>query len=296
MIEIKNVIFTKSEVNFIKCILCFINYILPLRLKFASESYVAFYDNEEESLITLEKDSNSYTRFKITKLFLEENSANIARELANYVITKYRAQGANSFYIAADEKQFDLLNIFKNELNFRECGWEYLYKITNISPNYVKFLKPVKQEAIKDICKFYNENINSFNRPMFHRSEYQFTNGCKKFYFDKDGEILGYFEVTTKNNLDYYINFVIDFAYNVYFMDAIKYIYSKLKNKNKKCNVFIKVKDYFMNSKDINLILKENNIELVSKSKILAKDYYKLIKDKSIFKSAKIIFNDPTTA
>ena len=122
MIEIKNVIFTKSEVNFIKCILCFINYILPLRLKFASESYVAFYDNEEESLITLEKDSNSYTRFKITKLFLEENSANIARELANYVITKYRAQGANSFYIAADEKQFDLLNIFKNELNFRECG------------------------------------------------------------------------------------------------------------------------------------------------------------------------------
>ena len=101
MIEIKNIIFAKSEVNFIKCILCFINYILPLRLKYAPESYVAFYENKEESLITLEKDSNSHTRFKITKLFLEENSANIARELANYVITKYRAQGANSFYIAS---------------------------------------------------------------------------------------------------------------------------------------------------------------------------------------------------
>lgn len=296
MIEIKNIIFAKSEINFIKCFLCFINYVLPLRLKFASESYIAYYENKEESLITLEKDSKSHTRFKITKLIMEENSAAIARELSNFVITKYRAQGANSFYIVADEQQIDLLNIFKNELNFRECGYEYLYKISNLTNSYIKFLKPAKKELKRNICKFYNENINSFNRPMFHRSEYQFFDKCMKYYFDKDGEILGYFEVATKNNQDFYINFVIDCAYNVYLMDAIKFIYSKLKQKNKKFNLYIKVKDYFINSKEINSILKENNMELVSKSKILAKDYYKLIKDESIFKSAKIIFNDPTTA
>ena len=41
--------------------------------------------------------------------------------------------------------------------------------------------------------------------------------------------------------------------------------------------------------------LNENNVELISKSQILAKDYYKQIKDNSIFNNAKIIFNDPTT-
>ena len=296
MIEIKNIIFAKPEVNFIKCFLCFINYVLPLRLKFLSESYVAYYKNKEEGLITLEKDSKSQTRFKITKLFVEENSTLIASELSNYVITKYRAQGANTFYIVIDEKQADLLNIFKHELNFRECGFEYLYKISNISNNYIKFLKPIKNDIIKDICKFYNDNINSFNRPVFQRFNHQFSNKCMKFYFEKDGEILGYFEVATKNNVDFYINFIIDFAYNVYLMDAIKYIYSKIKQKNKKFNVYVKIKDYFINSKELNAILKENGIEQVSVGRILAKDYYKPIKDESIFKNAKIIFNDPTTA
>ncbi len=297
MIEIKNIIFAKSEVNFIKCFLCFINYILPLRMKFASESYVAFCDNQEESLITLEKDSKSYTRFKITKLILEENSTSIARELSNYVITKYRAQGANSFYIVVDERQVELLNIFKNELNFRECGIEYLYKVQNLSNNYIKILKPLKNNIKKEVTKFYNDNINSFNRPLFNRCEYQFlNNNCMNFYFNKDSEILGYFEVSTKNNVDFYINFVIDFAYNVYLMDAVKYIYSKLKQKYKKFNLYIKVKDYFMNSKELNAILKENNIEQISKGRILAKDYYKEIKNDLLFKSAKIIFVDPTTA
>ena len=51
-----------------------------------------------------------------------------------------------------------------------------------------------------------------------------------------------------------------------------------------------------MNSKELIAILNENNMEFISKSQILAKDYYKEIKQESLFKNTKIIFNDPTIA
>ena len=124
--------------NFVKELICFINHILPLKLKFANESFVALEDKKTEALITLDKDSNSFTRLKITKLILEENSTSIACQLVNYVISRYRAQGASSFYVVVDEKQADVLNIFQNELNFRACGFEYLYKIDSISASTIR--------------------------------------------------------------------------------------------------------------------------------------------------------------
>jgi len=297
MIEIKNIVFTKCKMNFLTEFICFINHILPLRLKFANESFVILSNNKIEALITLDKDSKSISRLKIIKLILEENSTFLACQLVNYVISRYRAQGASSFYVVVDEKQVDLLNIFQNELNFRACGFEYLYKINSINTNTTMYLKPFKKEHTKEVCNFYNENINSFNRMLFARQNYQFSNNCQKYIFSEENDkILAYFEVATKNNLDFYINFSIDFAYNVYLIDAIKIIYAKIKQKNKNANLYIKVKDYFMNSKELIAILNENNMEFVSKSKILAKDYYKAIKENDILKNAKIVFSDPTIA
>ena len=43
--------------------------------------------------------------------------------------------------VVIDEKKADLLNMFKNELNFRHCGCEYLYKIKPINTSYDLFLK-----------------------------------------------------------------------------------------------------------------------------------------------------------
>ena len=279
-----------------KHFLCFINHLLPLRLKFAKESFVALVDNKEKGIITLEKDSKSTTRFKITKLILEEGHSSLAHQLTNYVITRYRAMGAHTFYAVVDENQNDLINIFKDETGFRDCGSEYLYKINSINNDSTILLKSLKEENIKDCAKFYNENITSFNRHLFARDEYQFRNNCLKYIFSDEDKILGYFEVATKNNTDFYINFSIDCAYGVYLLDALKFIYSKIQRKTKNFNLYIKIKDYFINSKELITILNENNFHFVSKSRILAKDFYREIKELDILKHAKIIFNDPTTA
>ena len=298
MVEIKNIVFVSYGLNFLKCVLCFINHLLPLRLKFANESFVALVDGKKSALITVDKDSRSYTRFKITKLILEVGSASVAPQLVNYVISRYRAQGANSFYVVVDEKHVDLLNIFKNEMNFRTCGFEYLFKVNQLNMAQSLSFRPFKKEYTNEICNFYNENINSYNKMLFSRQNYQFNTPYYKyvFYNDDETKILGYFEVATKNGVDFYINFSIDFAYNIYIIDAIRFIYAKLKHKHKNFNLYIKIKDYFMNSKELLAILKENNIEFVSKSEILAKDYYREIKELNLFKNTKIIFNDPTTA
>lgn len=298
MIEIKNIIFTKCKMNFLKAIFCFVNHLLPLRLKYLNESFVILNDNHEEGLITLDKDSKSYKRFKITKLFLEENSTFLAKQLVNYVISRYRAMGANSFYVVIDEKQADLLNIFKNELNFRNCGYEFLYKVNSLDTQTNITLKSFKKENVKEVTAFYNSNINSFNKVVFAREEAQFFNNCYKyiFYNEDNSKIIGYFEVATKNMHDFYINFSIDFAYNVYLIDAIRFIYSLFKHKVKTFDMYIKVKEYFLNSKELNAILNENNFELISKNQILAKDYYREIKQNDLFKNTRIIFNDPTLA
>ncbi len=298
MIEVKNIIFIKPEFNLIRCISCFINHLLPLRLKFKNESFSILIDKKVQGTITLDKDVKSYTRFKITKLILEENTSFIYKQLVNYVTARYRAMGATQFYVVADEKDVQLLNIFRNELNFRVCGYEYLFKVNLPDTNSSVILKPVKNELIANICEFYNQNINSYNRILFSRQNYQFKNNCNKYvFFDEEkNKVLGYFEVATKNNFDFYINFTIDFAYNIYLTDAVKFINSRLKQKYKKYCLYIKVKDYFMNSKELIAILNENNSQLVSKGQILAKDYYKEIKETNFFKNTKIIFNDPTTA
>lgn len=298
MVEIKNIVFTSCGFNFIKHALCFINHLLPLKLKFTNESYIALVDDKKTALVTFDKDSKSHTRFKITKLILEEYCADVSKQLINFVISKYRAQGANSFYVVVDERQADLLSIFKNEMSFRACGFEYLYKINCPNTTQHISLRPFKQNRVNEIRSFYNENINSFNKFLFSRENYQFKNNFEKyiFYNDDETKLLGYFEVATKNNSDFYINFSIDFAYNIYIIDAIRFIYSKLKQKHKNFNLYIKIKDYFMNSKELLAILKENNMEFISKSEILAKDFYREIKENNLFKNAKIIFNDPTTA
>ena len=104
MTEIKNIVFTDCKKNPLTRFFCFINYLLPLRLKYANESFVALNDNIQQGLITLVKDTKSHTRFKITKLILEENSTSIANQLVNYVISRYRAMGAHAFYVVVDEK------------------------------------------------------------------------------------------------------------------------------------------------------------------------------------------------
>ena len=80
-----------------------IHYLLPLKLKFLKETYVAADENKVYGLISLEKDDSNPKRLKISQLFLRENSVEYAELLINYVVNKFLAKGAESFFVVVDE-------------------------------------------------------------------------------------------------------------------------------------------------------------------------------------------------
>ena len=62
-----------------------INRILPLQLKFASDSYVAFDENKVCGLITLKQQEKNPQSWRISKLFLDENGYDIGRQLVSFL-------------------------------------------------------------------------------------------------------------------------------------------------------------------------------------------------------------------
>lgn len=290
----------------------FIHYFLPLRAKFLSESFVAYEKGKIQGFITLEKDEKSRKRLKITKIFLEENSFDIGKLLVQYVISRYCAMGAVSYNVVVEDIRTDLLTLFINGCSFRNNAKEFIYKIDNKSllsddtyePEGFRFYRNIKSS---DVCRLYNSNINSYQRHSFLRSKEQFepdfasglVNKTSFSYVLEDelkDRVYGYFNISTYNNTDYILDFVLDGSFEIYFEDALLFISSCLSKRVKKWNLYIKIKSYFMNYKFFREYCDSKGFEFVKLSSVLTKDYLKEIKENSLINSAKIVFNDITPA
>ena len=304
--------FELEKSGFAPKIVSFVNYFLPLRAKFLSESYVAYENNKIQGFITLEKDKKNRKRLKITKIFLEENAFDIGKLLVQYVVSRYCAMGAVSYKVVVEDLRTDLLTLFINGCNFRNTAKEYLYKLessfiserdTSSSEGF-RFYRNTKSA---DVCKLYNSNINSCQRLSFLRNKEQFepdfacgiSDRISFSYVLEDGQkdkIYGYFNISTYNNHDYILDFVLDNSFEVYFEDALLFISNCLSKRVKKWNLYIKIKSYFVNYKVFKEFCESKGFELMKSSCILTKDYLKEIKENSLINSAKIIFNDITPA
>ncbi len=96
-----------------------IHYLLPLKLKFLKESYAVIDNGRIYGLITLEADECNRKKLKISQLFLEENSIEYGELLINYVVNKFLAKGAESFYVVVDEIDERMLKLFCDVCKFR---------------------------------------------------------------------------------------------------------------------------------------------------------------------------------
>lgn len=327
MTQIKNIIFcSRSKLkNALKCagfeftksdfgpyLIDFIHHLLPLRMKFLSESFVALEGGKVQGLITLEKDNKSRKRLKITRLFLEQNSCDTGKLLVDYVVSRYSAMGAFSYQVVVEDKREDMLCLFIDGCGFRNNAAEYMYKIQscdidcneNAHPEGFKFYK---NSAATEASRLYNSNINSYQRHNFARTAEQFSPEFAQGMKDKisysylledeqKGRVYGYFSVYTFNNCDFVLDFVLDRGFEIYFSDALSFIAHILSKRTKNWNLFVKVKSYFSNYESFKTHLETNNYPLVKSSCILTKDFLKEARQGGLLNSAKIIFNDITPA
>ena len=314
--KLKNVLkdtgFEFEKQAFTPSVIAFIHHFLPLRMKFLSESYVAYEKDKILGLITLEKDEKSRKRLKITRVFLEQNSLDIGKLLLEYVITRYCAMGAVSYQVVVEDTRADLLSLFIDGCGFRKSAAEYLYRLQkenlkyneNITPEGFKFYKNIR---VSEVCKLYNANIHSYLRPNFMKTREQFepdfacgisdkTSFAYTLEDEQKGKVYGYFNITTYNNTDYVLDFVLDSAFEIYFEDALSFVARSLDKRTKKWNLYIKIKSCFSNYKTFKEYMEFNNFALVKSSSILTKDYLREIREKNLLNSAKIVFNDITPA
>lgn len=314
--KLKNILehkgFEFDKQAFAPSLVAFVHHFLPLRMKFLCESYVAYEKGKILGLISLEKDEKNPKRLKITRVFLEQNSFDIGKLLVQYVVSRYCAMGAVSFQVVVENSKSDLLSLFIDGCGFRKNADEYLYKIENTDlPNTAEInyegFNFYKNIRVSEVCRLYNTSINSYQRHSFARVKKQFEPDFASGISDKTsfsyvledeqkGRVYGYFNISTYNNADYVLDFVLDGAFEIYFQDALMFIANSLSKRTKKWNLYVKIKTYFSNYKVFKEYMELKGYKPVKSSSILTKDYLKEIKENSLLKSAKIVFNDITPA
>ena len=106
-----------------------LHHLLPLKFKFLPESYILEENKNIKGLITVAPVRRNQSKMEIQKLFFEENAYSEAAELVQYVVSRYKAQGAFSILVKVDSYLPDLLSTFVSKCGFSQISYEKLWKV-----------------------------------------------------------------------------------------------------------------------------------------------------------------------
>ncbi len=284
-----------------------INRILPLSLKFASDSYVAIEDNRICGLVTLKPQEKNPQSWRISKLFLDENGYDVGRQLVSFAIAKYGAMGANTFMVKVDEDHEELLELFSKGCGFRACASEQLWKMEEINvsgPSLDKgFFRPFKNSDASAAAGIFNELIFPHFRYSLARTPGEFENvlfsGLYRTSFfryiledSSTHSVKGYFSIQTSDNENFILNIDLVSAFDNYLPDVINFSLSQIFMRKKKFNFFVRNKKYQTSGAKIEKYLKENGFENVKTQIVLVKDYYKRIQEDERYSKPAIAFSE----
>ncbi len=269
----------------------FINALLPLAMKFKSESFILVDQNEILGLITTAKTPGNPYKINITRLIFKENLYDIAKQLVEFVIQKFGGKGATSFSVTIDECHDELFNLFINGCGFRQCASEILWKIEKPIPekNDLKW-RYAQQSDAKSIAQLYNSELVNIYKPSLirHEKEFQESFFCgfndyykTRFVIEDDKNILGYFSITTSDNLNYILDITTNSGYDFDYNSIINIMLCEIARKKRAFYPVIKQKTYTKNSEKFENFLKSKNYIPIQTQQILVKDFYKPVKQES---------------
>ncbi len=292
-------------------VLDFLHQLLPLRIKFATDFFAAINDGKLVGLIGLQATKGNYRNIKITNFFLEENSFETGEQLISYAILKYCSMGANSFFISVDENLDDLRELFVKNCHFRVCSKEFVFALNQTqkdttSSAYAAF-KPLKASKLKELNELYNDCVDVRYKYCFAKNLIEFKNefidnawGKVSFKYnvenEEKNEIYGFFSISTQDNTNYLLDYFLSPAVTYYFADIINFSHMQISKRTKKYNLYVKMKNYYYNSKELLDFAHGNDFKTVQSNIILTKDFLNVALENSIIKNAQIIFNDITPA
>lgn len=287
-----------------------INKLLPLKLKFTSDSFVAIDENKLSGFVMIKPQKNNPQSWRISKLFLDENGYDIGRQLVSYAVVKYGAMGANTFSAKVDEDNEELLELFSKGCGFRACASEQLWQMEEIKLNPASldkgFFRPFKNSDAKTIAGIYNDLIFPHFRYSLSKKPKEFANdifyGLNKTscfrYIIKDASknsIKGFITIKTNDNENFVLSINLVSAFDEYIPDAINFAIGQIMMRKKNFKLFIKNKKYHTNGAKIEKYLKENGFKNIQNRIVLIKDYYKRIQEDERYSKPAIAFSEITS-
>lgn len=268
-----------------------LNTILPLQLKFKSESFILVENHEILGLITTARTAGNPYKINITRLIFKENLYDAGKQLVEFVIQKFGAMGATSFAVTIDECHDELFNLFINGCGFRQCASETLWKIEHPTPEKSDFHWRYAQNSdSKAIAELYNSELINIYKPSMtrHPKEFQepFFAGFNDFYkiryvIEEDKKILGYFSITTSDNLNYIFDITTNNGYDFDYSQIINVMLCEVARKKHAFYPIVKQKKYTKKSESLGEFLNNQQYLPIQTQQILVKDYYKPIAQES---------------
>lgn len=268
-----------------------INAMFPLSLKFKSESFIYVEDKEILGLITICGTPGNPYKINITRLIFKENLYDIGKQLVEFIVHKYGAKGATAFMVTIDECHDELFNLFINGCGFRQCASETLWKIEKPTPQKADFHWRYAQNSdAKKIAQLYNSELINIYKQSLTRDKKEFQeavfSGLNDYYktryvIDEGANILGYFSITTTDNLNYILDITTNSGYEFDYEKIINVMLCEIARKKRAFYPLIKQKKYTKNSERFENYLKSQNYNPIQTQQILVKDFYKPVSQES---------------
>ncbi len=283
------------------------NLVYSVHLRRFPESYV-IYDNNNtlKGLITVKAQTGNPFKWQIQRLFLDKNSYEEGKQLVEYIIAKFGARGVDTFYIAINDNNQELIELFIKGCGFRLCSSEGLWAVSNmnflVSDFNENIFKNFKNADSYKAAALYNDNIFPLYKYSLTKEVGEFNDRFfQGFYSDSDfkyiledknsKQLKAFIEIKTLDNSNYFIDIVIPPIYIDLYPMVLSFAVKKIIKRNKNFKLYIKNRKYLQSGEMLEQFFKENKFEQLQNNAILVKDFFKTVKEQTGTFNNAVVFN-----
>ncbi len=271
---------------------CILHSFVPLKYRFLPETFLYLENDEIIGLITVVPTRGNPYKINIIRLIFKQNDYEVGKQLLEFVISRFGARGATTFYAAVDLSHEELINLFINSCGFRQCSYENLWKIENFTPqNKTKApFRYCQNSDAKAVADLYNNELKNIFKPAMERAkeEYKepFFEGLTNFYKNRyvleepaKHKIIAYLSITTTDNLNFIIDMSINDAYGLDYDSVLNFALGEISRRKTTYYAFLKHRQYTKTADNLEEYLHKNNLNCIQTQYMLVKDFYKPIKE-----------------
>ena len=269
-----------------------LHHLLPLKLKFLPESYVLKDKKVIKGLITVAPIRCRQKKVEIQKLFFEENCYDVATELVQFAVSKYKAMGAISVLVKVDDYLPDLLTMFVSKCGFSQISYEKLWRVEHFPGEKYdkKEFRPFKNSDSQVVATLYNESLLPHFRPLLGREAGEFRESIFKglsYYSEykyiiedrKTKNVTGCVNIQTSDNENFIVDIVQSSWVDIDIDAIIAFANNQIKKRISRYNLYIKTKKYTQLGEKYEQEFKSRNFECVQNQIVLTNSSAKIIKD-----------------